>query len=230
MAVPLEKAIVVKLEKLGKTFEVLADPDGVLDLREGKKVNVRDILAIDEIFKDARKGERASEEDIMKVFGTTDIEKVAEIIIKEGEFRPTAEQRRKMLERIRKQIIELIARNSVDPRTNLPHPRERIENALEQAKVKIDLRPAAEQINEVVKALRPILPLKFGTVKLQLIIPMKYANSVYGKVKREAKVLREQWSSSGVILWVEVPSGMKVEFMEMIANLTRGEAGVKEVE
>ncbi len=228
--VTLDEAVVVRYEKEGHRFEILADPEAVLALREGKKVNIKEALAVEEIFKDARKAERASEEALIKVFGTTDVQAIAEKIMKEGEFRPTVEQRRRMLERIRKQIIEIIAKNSVDPRTGLPHPRERIERALEEARVKIELKPPMQQIERIVKALRPVLPLRFGTIKLLVKIPPAYTARAYGKIKGLGRLLREEWGNDGsLVVKLEVPSGEKVDVIEAISKITNGEAEVKEV-
>jgi len=59
---------------------------------------------------------------IAQSFGTTDTLKIADIILKKGVLQLTTEQRRKMVEDKRKQIIDFISRQAVDPKTNLPHP------------------------------------------------------------------------------------------------------------
>ncbi len=73
-----------------------------------------------------------------KAFGTTDPLKVADMILKRGTLQLTTEQRRKMVEDKRRQIIDFISRQAVDPKTNLPHPPMRIENAMEQIRYPID--------------------------------------------------------------------------------------------
>ena len=228
MGISLDDAVVVRYEKGGERFEILVDPDAVLKLRQGGEIDFREALAVQDVFKDARKAERASETALEKVFETTDPIQAAAVIMKQGEFHPTAEQKKKMLEQIRKQIIELIARNSVDPRTNLPHTHDRLEWALDQAKVKIELAPAAQQLNSITKELRVVLPLKFGTTKIQITIPNKYAPSLYGQVKSRAKVLREQWMANGLVLRLELPSGLKTEFYDFLNNATKGEIVIKE--
>ena len=64
--VSLEKAVIARLKKGGETFEVLVDPYLARDLKEGKEVDFEQLLAIEEVFKDARKGERASKEVFRK--------------------------------------------------------------------------------------------------------------------------------------------------------------------
>jgi len=73
-----------------------------------------------------------------KAFETTDPLKIADAILKKGTLQLTTEQRRKMTEDKRKQIVDFISRQAVDPKTNLPHPPLRIENAMEQIRYPID--------------------------------------------------------------------------------------------
>jgi ribosome maturation protein SDO1 len=57
-----------------------------------------------------------------KAFGTTDPLKIADLILKKGTLQLTTDQRRKMVEDKKRQIIDFISRQAVDPKTNLPHP------------------------------------------------------------------------------------------------------------
>jgi ribosome maturation protein SDO1 len=228
--VRVDDAAIIRLERGGARFEVLADPDAVLAIREGKKVQLNDALAVTEIFKDARAADKAGTADIKKVFGTETVEDAAMEIILKGEFHLTTEQKRKMAQRVRNQVVEMIARNSVDPRTKLPHTRERIEWALNEAGVKIDDRPVARQVDEIIKKIRPVLPISFGTAVLEVIVPSQYAPSLYGMLKGMGKLTKEQWLANGSLqVRLEVPSGTKVDIMDKLGDATKGEAIIKEV-
>ena len=179
--VSLDDAIIARYERKGMHFEILVDPHAAEKVIEGQPVNIVENLAIDTIFKDARKGEKASEEAIREVFGTLDIGEIAIKIIKEGEIQLTVKQRREMQERKKKAIIDWIARSSMDPRTKLPHPRERIELAMEEAKVHIDpFKPVEEQVKKILDAIRPILPISIENVKVEIKIPAQYSGRAYG--------------------------------------------------
>lgn len=54
--VAVDKAVIARLKSSGETFEILVDPDLALDYRGGKEVDMNDILAVKEIFKDAKRG------------------------------------------------------------------------------------------------------------------------------------------------------------------------------
>ncbi|MBI2671501.1 ribosome assembly factor SBDS [Candidatus Woesearchaeota archaeon] len=159
--VDVDKAVLARIKKEGKDFEVLVDSGKALEFKKGKKISLSEVLASDFVYKDSRRGERASETDMKKIFGTDDELKVAEIIIKEGEVQVTKEIRDTEREAKRKQVIEIIHRNSVDSKTGLPHPRQRIEIAIEEAKIKIEEgKTAEEQIDKIVEKLRVIIPIR----------------------------------------------------------------------
>ncbi|WP_456436557.1 ribosome assembly factor SBDS [Methanopyrus sp.] len=223
--VSLEDAVVARLEKGGERFEVLVDPEGARKLREGEDVDVEEILAVEQVFRDARKGERASEQAMEELFGTSDPIKVAEIVIKEGEIQLTAEQRRKMQEEVKRKIVHIIARRAVDPRTGAPHPPERIERAMEETGVHIDpMKGAEEQVKDVIKQLRPVLPMKFEEVKVAIRIPAKYTGQAMGIVREFGDIEREEWQYDGAwVAVVRLPAGLQDEFFEKLNEITNGD-------
>ncbi|MEM3420639.1 MAG: ribosome assembly factor SBDS [Candidatus Hadarchaeum sp.] len=227
--VKLEDAVVARLSSHGTTFEVLVDPELALSLRTGGSVDMRSLLASDKIFKDSKKGDVASEEMIRKVFGTTDVYKVAEQIVKKGEVQITTEQRRRMREQRLKQVVAIISRRAVNPQTGLPHPPARIETAINEAKVQIDeYKSAEEQIPKIVKALVPILPLKFESKRIAVKIPASYVGRVQRTVREFGVVKQEQWLNDGSwAVVVEIPAGVQGEFFDRLNDLTRGEAETK---
>jgi len=139
--VDVNKAVVAKYKKEGLDFEILVDCDKALEFREGK-AQLDDVIATNKIFKDVRKGLHASEHDLKRIFKTEDNRKIIEEIIRHGEIQLTAEYRNKLREEKRKAIINIIHRNSINPQNNLPHPPDRIERALEEAKIIATYQPS----------------------------------------------------------------------------------------
>ncbi len=223
--VRLDEAVIAKLFSHGTTFEVLVDPELALALRAGQAVDIHNVLASDKIFKDAKKGETAAEEMMQKTFGTLDVLKIAEEIIRRGEVQMTTEQRSKMRKERLRQVVALISRRAVNPQTGLPHPPARIESALAQARVHVDeFKDVETQLPKIVKALRPILPLKFEMRRIEVKIPTSYAGRAYRVVKDFATIKREQWLDDGS--WaavVEIPAGAQAEFFDKLNSLTHGE-------
>lgn len=224
-----DKYTVARIVKDNEHFEVLVKPQKALDYRTGKIAGITEVLVSETIFSDANKGTKVSEEDLRKAFGITDQLKIAETIIKKGTLQLTTEQRRKMIEDKRKQIIDFISRQCVDPKTNLPHPPLRIENAMEQIHYSIDpFKPMEEQAKEIIKLLRPILPLKMEQISIGVHVPAEYSAKAYGTIKGLGTIKREEWRSDGSWYGVlEMPAGLYAPFLEKLGNLTKGSGEAK---
>jgi ribosome maturation protein SDO1 len=228
--VSVEKAVIARIHKDGKTFEILVEPEKALELKKGKSVSVNDIVAVNEVFKDAKKGERASSADLNNIFGTDDIMKVAEAIIKKGEIQLTTEQKRKLTEEKRKQIADIISRKGMNPQTKLPHPPNRILNAMEQAHISVDpFRPAESQVKDVVEKIRPIIPISFEQVEIAVKVPLQFAGRISSEIRRLATLKKEEWASTYWFALIEIPAGMQSEIYSRLNELTSGNVEVKVV-
>ncbi|OKY78463.1 MAG: Ribosome maturation protein Sdo1 [Candidatus Methanohalarchaeum thermophilum] len=228
--VSLDDAVNARYKSHGTRFEVLVDPDLALDLRNGEEVDMGDLLAINEVFKDSSKGDRASDEMMEKVFDTTDVKAITRQIIKEGDIQLTSEQRDRIQEQKRKKVINTIARNAVNPQQNdAPHPPQRIERAMDEAGIRIDpFEEVSKQVEEALDAIRPIIPIKFKEKKFAVKLPPEYAGSGYGKIQEFGEVIDEEWQNDGS--WVGVvkaPGGARTELKSLVAELTEGNGEVK---
>ncbi len=226
----VHKQAIARLKVKDKKFEVIVDPDKAWLLKKGEKgVNIYDVLLGDFIYYDARRGLKASETELKQVFGTDDVYKIAERIVKQGELQLTAEQRREMIEAKKRQIIEFISRNCIDPRTGLPHPPKRIELAMEEARVSIDpFKPVEIQVSEVIKALARILPLKLAKALVAVKIPPQYVGKAYGVLSKIGKIVRSSYLSDGS--WsveLEIPAGLQSSLVEEVAKMTKGQGEVR---
>ncbi|MFA4645881.1 ribosome assembly factor SBDS [Pyrococcus kukulkanii] len=232
MPISVDKAVIARLKVHGETFEILVDPYLARDFKEGKDVPIEEILATPYVFKDAHKGDKASEHEMEKIFGTSDPYEVAKIILRKGEVQLTAQQRRQMLEEKKKQIATIIHRHAVDPRTGYPHPVDRILKAMEDVGVRVDIFKDAEaQVQDVIKALRRVLPLKIEVKIIAVKIPGEYAGRAYGEVRKFGKIKREEWGSDGSWMFlIEIPGGVEEEFYEKLNALTKGNVQTKLIE
>ena len=224
-----EKFTVARLTRENEHFEILVKPQKALDYRNGKISSITEVLAAEIIFSDANKGTKVSEDSMNKAFKTVDSLKIADEILKKGTLQLTTDQRRKMIEDKKRQVIDFIARQAVDPKTNLPHPPMRIENAMEQIRYPIDpYKPVEEQAKDIVKLLRPILPLKIEQIVVSIKIPMQYAARAYGTVKTFGTVKREEWRGDGS--WfgeIEIPAGAYASLLNKLGDATKGSGEAK---
>jgi len=188
---------------------------------------LEDVIAAEDVFEDASRGDRPAEEDLEEVFGTTDPMEIIPEVVERGEIQITADQRREMQEQKRKQLINKIARNAVNPQMdNAPHPPERIERALEEAGFRVDpMEPVEEQVDDALEALRPVIPIRFEEVTVAVQVPAEYAGSAQARIREFGELEREEWQSDGS--WVGVltfPAGLQNDFYDLVNEQSSGEA------
>ena len=227
---PESKFSVVRLIFGNNKFEILVKPDPALEYKLGKIHDLTKVLVSDEIYTDANKGSRASSDKLSKYFRTSDPTEVATQILLRGEHSLTTEQRRRMIEEKKKQIVHYINRNFVDPRTHLPHPPLRISSAMDEVRTVIDPNKKAEdQAKVVIDAVRKILPLKSENVILTITVPSSCAAQSYSALKNAGSLKEEQWLADGSLkLLIETNAGMKGDLLDRIGSITRGTASITE--
>jgi ribosome maturation protein SDO1 len=225
-----DKFTVVRLILDGDKFELLVKPDPALEYKMGKRSDISGALVSDEIYSDANKGSRASSEKMMKHFKTTDSADVAKQILARGELNLTTDQRRKMVEEKKRQIVQFINRSFVDPKTHLPHPVVRIEAAMEEVRVPIDpFKKVEDQAKILVEALRKILPLRSETVKLTVTVPPQFAAQSYSVLKSTGDLKSEEWLADGSLkAVVDINASIRGQFLDRLGAVTKGSAQVKE--
>ncbi|MCU0799526.1 MAG: ribosome assembly factor SBDS [Candidatus Thermoplasmatota archaeon] len=228
--VSLDKAVIAQLEKMGETFEIFVDPDLAQKYREGEKgIELGNILAVEMVFKDAHKGERMPSETLHKVLGTIDELEAARIVLEKGDIQLTTEQRKRIQEEKRKQVIALIVRNCINPVTKTPHPPVRIEMAMEEARVNIDpFKSAESQVQDVIKELRPLIPIRMEMTQIAIKVNGSHYGKLIGECRSYGKVLRDEWTKGGEwVCLVEIPAGLQIEFYDMLNKRTHGEVETK---
>ena len=227
--VSLDDAVLARLEKGGKRYEALVDPDLVEQWREdASAIELDDFMAMDEIFHDARAGERPTEEALMNTFQTLEVEAILNIILEKGSIQLTTAQRKARVENMRQQIIHHIHSQAIDPKSKSPHPRTRIELALDESKYSVDpFKRLEDQVKDAIAKLKPLIPLSFESVRLAFRIP----GSAYGSVSQLLRPYqkKEQWLENGD--WacvVEFPAGMKGDMIGQVLKRAN-DAEVKEL-
>ena len=227
--ISVEKAVIARLTKSGERFEILVDPEKALKIKMGKDFDLDEFLASQEIFEDAKKGLKSSEEKLNKAFGTSDREIIVKRIIREGEVQVTTEQRKRMIEEKKKAIANIISKRGVNPQTGVPNPPDRILRAMEQAKVRVDLeKRVEEQVDSIVKSIQTIIPIKFEKVQIAIKVPPSFAGKAANIIRNFGSLLKEEWSSDGsYICLIEIPAGLQQDIYDRLNSLTHGQVEVK---
>ena len=226
--ISLDEAVTARLESHGARFEVLVDPDAALAIKRGEfDGDLEDVIAAEEVFENASRGDRPAENDLEDVFDTTDPIEIIPEVIRRGEIQITAEQRREMQEQKHRQLVNRIARNAINPQMDdAPHPPDRIESALEQAGFQVDpMEPVETQVDDALDALRPVIPIRFDEVVVAVQLPAEYAGSAQAHVRQFGDLQREEWQNDGSWVGViEFPAGMQNDFYDLVNEHTSGTA------
>jgi ribosome maturation protein SDO1 len=229
--ISLDDAVTARLESHGARFEVLVDPDAALAIKRDEfDGDLTDVIAAEDVFEDASRGDRPAETDLEDVFETTDPLEIIPKVIKRGEIQITAEQRREMQEQKRRQLINTIARNAINPQMNdAPHPPDRIESALEETDFRVDpMEPVETQVDEALDALRPVIPIRFEEITIAVQFPAEHAGAAQAQVREFGDLVREEWQPDGSWVGVlEFPAGMQDEFYDLVNEISSGEAETK---
>ena len=222
----------VKYSFEGEKFEIMVKPDPALDYKLGKKKDISAVLISDDIYTDSGKGTRPSTEKLQKAFNTEDQTIIAEIILQKGDLNLTTDQRRKMIEEKRKQIVHFIAKTYVDPRTHLPHPPLRIEQAMKDGRVSVDpQKNIDEQVKDIVEKLRSIIALKSENLELEIIIPAQFASQSYAVLKSAGSLKKEEWQNNGSLKAIlEIPAAARPNVIDRLGSITKGSATVEVVQ
>ena len=253
--IDLGNYIIGRLEKGGRIFEMLIDPEQAWEAkkiireeinRRLKSGSKKSRLTIDEIindpkinlelifesftvFEDLRRGKEATDGDMEAIFETTDGKRISGYILLDGEIQWTKTQREEEKQKKLKQIISIISKNAINPQNKKPHPYQRIEKAIEEAKVNIDImKNAEEQVGDVIKKIQAIIPIRMEQVELAIKIPSSFTAKGYGIVAQLAQIKKEEWQSDGS--WVSIvnlPAGLQMELIDKLNKLTHGRVQTK---
>ncbi len=226
--VDIDKAVIARLNKEGRHFEILVDCDKALEYKEGKNVSLEEVIATTQVYFDVKKGEKVSEDGLRAAFDTEDLNEAIKIILQKGEIQLTSKHREEERENKKKKIINIIHRNAVDSKTGYPHPVARIETALGESKFRVDdSKNAEDQLEDALKALRELLPIKFEKKEVEIRVPVQFAGQAKGIVHKH-KVTKDEWLNDGSYYSiVEIPSGILDEFFDELNKISHGQVESK---
>ncbi|MHC1599052.1 MAG: SBDS family ribosome assembly factor, partial [Candidatus Methanofastidiosia archaeon] len=102
-------------------------------------------------------------------------------------------------------------------------------NAIEKANIHVDIFKSTEkQIDDTVKKIRPLIPLRFEMRKIAVKVPSAYAGKMHGILATFGQVLKEEWANDGTLfVLVEITAGLQNEFFDKINAVTKGDAEIK---
>ncbi|MDG1545714.1 MAG: ribosome assembly factor SBDS [Candidatus Poseidoniia archaeon] len=227
--VSLEDAVIARLEAGGHRFEILIDPNEAQAFKEGDEIDWEDSIAVDGIWADSAKGERSPENILELHFESSDLIEIYKKILIEGTIQLTSEQKKEMVDKKKKQILSHIVANAMNPQTGGAHPPQRIENAIMEAKYSFDpIRSVERQVEDIVKKIRPLIPISFEKVKAAVKIPAIYVGKCYGQISGLGTIENEEYQTDGSWIGiVKMAAASYDELENLLGAITKGTAELK---
>ncbi len=230
--IDLKGKSIVRLETHGRRFEMLVNPRQAWLFLQGEDIPPDDIFEVYTVYENLSRGEKASEDDIKTVFGDLTDREIALKILKEGLLHLTQEQRQEIQKEKRQEVVNYIHMHCINPRTNTPIPKDRLEKAILELGVNIKRNESVkDQAHAIIKMLKPVMPIRLETVKLAVKIPASYAGSLYGVIRSTGELLQEEWQNDGSLVAVlQIPAGLQADFLDELMNKSKGKSQVKVLE
>lgn len=215
--------IVVRLTKNKKQYEILTH-HGAVEKFKQQKIGWSKVTFSDEVYKNSSKGDRYTNKDLEKAFGTSNIEECMKQIVLHGELQLTTQDRKRKTEEKRKQIINNIHKYYINPKTKQPHPVTHITAALDQVKFKTDLKESVEkQTDRAMKLLLGILICKKSVLEGTLTVSNAYIGTCFNTINGLCDVISQKYTTSGCEMYISVIPGNYDTLATKLNAITKGE-------
>ncbi|KAL9115882.1 MAG: hypothetical protein Q9227_000250 [Pyrenula ochraceoflavens] len=131
--ISLTNVSLVRLRKGKKRYELACYKNKLLEYRQGLEESLDNVLQVPTIFLSVQKAETAPKADLEKSFGKgkSQDDMVKEILVK-GEIQVNAGERKELLERLEKEVVDMVQARVVDPGTKRVYSAGMIRKALDQ--------------------------------------------------------------------------------------------------
>lgn len=224
-AVDLGKFTLVRYNSHGKRFEMVVNPEKAWLFNQGEDIPIDDVVEGDYIiFENFSRGLKANDEEVEEIFDTSVDREIAELMLQRGELQLSQEQRKEFLREKRDEILDYLVTHAVNPRTKSPHPRQRIDIAMDNAGVRIDRKEETkDQAERIIKQLSATLPMKLESATIEFVVPPKDTGPLYGFIQGEGEVVNENWGTDGTLtIMLRVPAGKVASLLEEISDKSKG--------
>jgi len=126
-----------KVEGKEYKFEIACYPNKVLNQREGLETDMEQVLQTETVFTNVSRGDIATHEDLITVFGTTNQRKICEMIIKEGHLQVSDKEREYIAESRSRDVLNMVVQMTMDAVTGYPLTVTQIQAALDDIHFRI---------------------------------------------------------------------------------------------
>jgi ribosome maturation protein SDO1 len=239
--ISLDDAKIIKLQKGNENFEILVDVVLAKKYQEklikSKQVNINEydfseLIASYDVYSDAKKGKIAK--NLNKVFHNKSNEEIILEIIKNGKISYTKSEIKELHQNLLKKIVSYINLSTINSQTKLKIPTSRIEMLLNEIKFTPDLnKPIEKQIEEIIKKLRPMIPISISSKKLKIIVPAKNTKKIVSFIKSKythCKILKDCIDNEGnYFAEIEIFASQYIDFIKLIHQKSNNEIEIEDI-
>ncbi|CCE81853.1 Piso0_002530 [Millerozyma farinosa CBS 7064] len=178
----LTNVSLVRMKKGKKRFEIACYQNKVQDWRSRIEKNLDEVLQIPQIFLNVSKGQVASNEDLIKCFGSTDNDKIILEILEKGEIQLNEKERSANLQQKNNEFLNIISTKCINPKSKKRYPPTMIQKALTELKFHVNPnKPTKTQALDAIKLLiaRQIIPIARAQMKIKIILSNKAKKSIF---------------------------------------------------
>ncbi|KAJ5138282.1 Ribosome maturation protein SBDS [Penicillium bovifimosum] len=116
-----------------KRFELACYKNKLLEYRSGAEKDLDNVLQVPTVFLSVSKAQTAPSAELAKAFGTgTPREEILQEILRKGEVQVGERERKDILERVEKEVLDIVSGRLVDPSTKRVYTTGMIHKALDQ--------------------------------------------------------------------------------------------------
>ncbi|KAJ5156802.1 hypothetical protein N7492_009605 [Penicillium capsulatum] len=124
---------IVRLKKGKKRFELACYKNKLLEYRSGAEKDLDNVLQVPTVFLSVSKAQTAPSAELSKAFGPSMTrDEVLQEILRKGEVQVGERERKDILERVEKEVLDIVSGRLVDPNTKRVYTPGMISKALDQ--------------------------------------------------------------------------------------------------
>lgn len=216
---------IVRYQNGNVKVEIMARPGMVTKYREGK-CSLQDALVDDRVYRNIAKGEVANAAELSGLGGSNDA--ILDTILKNGKYSQTAAEKREHMDKLKREVVNFLHSNFIDPRTRTPHPVTRIEGALAEAKINLDPESDAEHnARKILKKLQLIIRLEESTIDVTVVIPNNKIGQTIGICYSMGTVKGEEYGPENAYIQMVISPGQYDKLVEQTSSASQGLAVVQ---
>jgi ribosome maturation protein SDO1 len=225
--VNVDEAFQVRYKHAGENFEVLVDFNKLNEFKSKPlEVPISDVLADDKIFRDQKKGDLASDTHLNSIFPNKSHEEIITEILIKGECQIPTAYLNELRETKKKQIINYIAENAMNPQTKSKYTSSMIDSEIN--KLNYNFHPDVDymkQADEVLTILKKVMPIAIVKSILKLKVSPSHCSNFYGPFRKYGQISKEFYDDQGYLhIHMEINESISDEVINYIKNNSNNEA------